>query len=169
MKWRICLYIFSINVFLFGVVIIQVFANSIYSSPIEDPIIRSVYMFFISILSTIIEYNVFKYNIGKNQFRNKGLFKSCFKVDLVTFPLVYLLSYIIFLYLNLYFLFFFILIGLAVFPVEYLLLKREFTRKFEERYPSDKFFLNFIITNFISFFIGFLAFIPIFPTMGIIA
>ena len=89
-------------------------------------------MFFIG---TTIEYKIFRHVVVKRP-RNKRLFSTCVKVNLVTFPLTQILAYIIYIYLSSYFWFYVLAIEILVIIIEWFLFRIEFNKILTESMTS---------------------------------
>lgn len=139
---------------------INVYCNGIVVYPKENPIIRSLFMFIIFGLGTVLEYLILKKaeNIARSE--HNGLIRSFFKVNLVTFPLTQILAYIVFIYFFLFFWIYILIIEILVVLIEWVLLKTELNRAYNIHIESKKFLLQVGLANFGSFLLGLLLFIP---------
>ena len=171
MKKRNYFLIFYIFIIFWHFFIIEVNANATaFWYPMEHPIFRSIFIFFMFFIGTTFEYGVyrFKFKIVKEERRN--LLKSCYKVNFITFPITQILAYIIYVYVEFYFWIYIILVELFVITAEWGLLKIEFENRLksfqffgnQERFPSKKILISSIIANSSSFLIGLLSFVPTF-------
>ncbi len=153
-------YFFYVFILLFCFIINQAIANPTAFWPvIEDPIMRTFFLFFLFFLGSGIEYGVFRHSFSTSRSRyNKDLLKSCFKVNLITFPLTQILAYIVYIYLKSYLWVYLIIIEILVVISEWGLFKIEFGNIFEERIVSQKILFGSMKANSLSFLLSFLAF-----------
>ncbi|MHA1913181.1 MAG: hypothetical protein ACW986_02790 [Promethearchaeota archaeon] len=162
MKRRIY-YLFIINIIaLFVIVQVKaVFANPVVisSRSSEYPILRIIFLTFMFITGTFLEFWLLKLDNDEIQFRKKELLKPLFKINLVTFPLTQILAYIVYIYALSLFWFYVIGIEFAVILLEWFLFRVEL-RKRNNLIPSKTIFLKITKVNFVSFLVGLIAFIP---------
>ncbi|MFX1497767.1 MAG: hypothetical protein ACFFBH_09590 [Promethearchaeota archaeon] len=130
----------------------------------EDPFMRSICLIIFFLIGTSIEYGIFQLIMTNNQWNRKVLL-SCFKVNLVTFPLTQILAYIISRYLYSFFWFYILGVEILVIFIEWFLFKIELNKIFINSIKgNDILFISTSIANASSFFVGLLAiFIPLFP------
>ncbi len=175
MKRRFYIYIFYIFILLSCFFINEVHADGIvFWYPVENPILRSIFIFFIFFLGTTIEYGVFILNFKIEKFERRILLKSCYKVNFITFPITQILAYIIYVYAELYFWIYIIIIELLVINIEWGLLKIKFENLIKsleifsnpQRFVSKKILIGSIEANFLSFLVGLLAFVPPFTLLA---
>ena len=148
--------------------IIKVRANPVVSYPIENPVIRSIFLIFIFSIGTFVEYIVYRFRFRITKYEKYPLMKSCYKVNLITFPITQIIAYIIYVYLEFYFWIYVIVIEIFVIGIEWRLFKMEFENRIKsfefdgdhERFLSQKILICSIIANSSSFFVGLLAFTP---------
>ena len=137
-------------------------------TPTEHPILRSIFMIFIFIIGTSVEYLVYRFKFKINRYEKQSLMKSCYKVNLITFPITQIIAYIIYIYVEFYFWVYIIIVEFIVIGMEWGLFKIEFENhlksyEFEgdhERFLSQKILTGSIIANSSSFLIGLLALVP---------
>lgn len=166
---RFYFYIFYIFI-LYSIPLINgVYANGMpIWYPIENPIMRSILIFFVFFLGTGIEYGVLKLNFKIEKSERRIFLKSCFKINFITFPIAQILAYIIYVYALGYFWLYVILIEVLVINIEWGLYKIEFKHRVKssetladpQRFVSKKILIGSIEANCLSFLVGLISFIP---------
>ncbi len=150
-------------------------ANPVVAYPtIENPVIRSIFMIFIFIIGTFVEYIVYRLRFKIDKDEKQPLMKSCYKVNLITFPITQIIAYIICVYLEFYFWIYIVIVEFIVMGIEWGLFKIEFENRLrsyefdgdQERFLSKKILICSIIANSSSFLVGLIVFAPIFPSPG---
>lgn len=160
MKWRLYLISFSLILFIFASITVNVLGNPIVFDPIENPILKSFFMVILFLLGTSLEFLLLRrieFLAGREPI---SLFQSFFKVNLVTFPLTQILAYIVYIYLILFFWLYVLIIEIFVVLIEWILLKTELNKSYNIRIKSIKFLAQVGLVNCGSFLLGLLLFIP---------
>lgn len=150
------------NILFLELVVIRGYANPVAVSLPEDPFARTIFLTVFFLIGSFMEYLIFKLRITNKQ-KNRKMLLSCFKINLITFPLTQILAYIISRYLFYFFWIYIIGIEILVIFIEWLLYKIELNKIFEN--SSQRNLLETtVIANVASFFLGLLAlFFPLFP------
>ena len=170
MKQRVYFYIFYIFILCLILLINGVYANGMpIWYPVENPIMRSILIFFVFFFGTSIEYGVLKLNFKIEQSERRILLKSCFKINFITFPIAQILAYIIYVYALGYFWLYVILIEVLVINIEWGLYKIEFKHRVKsseiltdpQRFVSKKILICSIVANCLSFLVGLISYFPI--------
>ena len=156
-----CFYIIGC-VFLFATV--YVYANGVpYPQLITGPYETIVLIFIVFIIAVGFEFLVFthkNYDIAPRDMKLLGTF---FKINFITFPLTQILAYIVILYAIDYYWFYIFGIEILVVLAEWRLILIEFDKKYNRILESRTTLKIVIIANIISFFLGFVPYLLIFP------
>ena len=144
----------------FDLFTINVLGNPVVMNPIENPVIKSIFMVILFVLGTSLEYLLLKQTEIIARAESNGLIRSFLKVNLVTFPLTQILAYIVYIYLILFFWVYILIIEIFVVFVEWALLKTELNKTHSINVESKKFLFQVGLANCGSFLLGLLLFIP---------
>ena len=159
MKRRESYFISNIIVLTVLVQVIEVCGNPIALERVEDPYLRVFGLTIMFIIGTYIEYMLLKLNDGEIRLRRNELLKPVIKVNLVTYPLTQILAYIVYIYISSFFWIYILIIEIAVILIEWQLLRIILYKK-NDQIPSKKILIQMIKTNFVSFLVGLIAFLP---------
>lgn len=160
MKWQEKLIGILFISFILDFFTINALGNPVLINPIENPVIKIFYLIFIFIIGTGLEYLILKQIEIIVRSESKGLFRSFFKVNLVTFPLTQILAYIVYIYLILFYWFYILIIEIFVVLVEWVLLKIDLSKTYGIYVNSKRFLFQVGLANCGSFLLGLLLFIP---------
>lgn len=160
MKWRNYLISFSLILFIFDSITINVLGNPIAPDPVENPIAKSFFMVILFLLGTSLEFLLLRRIESIAEKDPNSLFRSFLKVNLVTFPLAQILAYIVYIYLILFFWFYVLIIEIFVVLIEWILLRTELNKSYNIRINTVKFLAQVGLANCGSFLLGLLLFIP---------
>lgn len=167
MKKRYFFYIFLIVTLSLELLIIKGYANPVVGGWSEDPITRTILLTGFFLIGTSIEYSIFKIRIIYKQ-KNRRLLFSCFKINIITFPLTQILAYIIYRYLFYFFWIYILVIEILVIFLEWSLFRIELNKIFQNSIINRNILETTIIANIASFLLGLLAlFFPLYPLFQI--
>ncbi len=164
MKRRIFLSCCNIIVCLFLYAIVDVYANGVPAPRLITGPYETIFLIFIVFIIAVgFEFLVFtqkNYDIAPRDLKLLGTF---FKINFITFPLTQILAYIVILYAINYYWFYIFGIEILVILAEWRLILIEFDKKYN-RILESRTTLKIVITaNVISFFLGFVPYLLIFP------
>lgn len=163
MKRRILLSWISIIGYLFSITVVDVYANGVPTpDPRKGPYETIVIIFIMFIIAVEIEYRIFTYSKFEFSQRSTSLFYTFLKINFITFPLTQILAYIVYIYSNSYYWYYILGIEILVVLAEWRLILIEFKKKYTRVLHSMTTLKILILTNFISFFLGFVPYIVIF-------
>ena len=164
-------YFYFSYIFIFQTILLinGVYANGIaIYYPVENPIWRSIIIFFVFFLGTSIEYGILIKNFKIEKSERRLLLKSCYKINFITFPITQIFAYIIYVYALGYFWIYIILIEILVINIEWGLYKIEFKNHVKsteiltnpQRFLSKKILIGSIEANCLSFLVGLISYFP---------
>lgn len=143
----------------------SIYGNPVSITPNDNPFLRVPMLIIIYFLVAEVEYAYFK----AKPYRDEKLervtniigYKLFLKINLITFPLTQILAYVFMVYFFYLYFFYAFLIEVGVIYFESYLFSIEFGRRFKERLLYKLFLKKTFIANALSFFIGFLAYLPV--------
>ena len=163
-KGRIFLSCFNIFGCLFLFAIVDVYANGVPAPQIIIGPYETIFLIFIVFIIAVgFEFLVFtqkNYDIAPRDIRLLGTF---FKINFITFPLTQILAYIVILYAIDYYWLYIIGIEILVVLAEYRLILIEFDKKYNRILESRTILKIVIMANILSFLLGFVPYLVIFP------
>ena len=144
------------------------FAQNVYGNPVvfdlpENPFITVPLLIIMFFIGALIEYAYFNSTlIKKHRLENvsKSHYKLFLRINLVTFPLTQILAYFFYIYFLLFFWFYVFLIEIGVVFVETYFLRIELQKVVDVELSSKFILRRTFPANAISFFVGFLAYLP---------
>jgi len=142
----------------------NVFGNAVVLDLPENPFITVPLLILMYFIGARVEYAYFNSKVIKNhRFENdsRSHYRLFLRINLVTFPLTQILAYFFYIYFMLFFWFYVFLIEIGVVFVESYLLRIEFKRIVDVELPSKFILRSTLSANFISFLVGFLAYLPL--------
>ena len=144
------------------------FAQNVYGNPVpmdlpENPFITVPLLIIMFFIGARIEYAYFDLTlIKKHRFKHesRSYYRLFLRINLVTFPLTQILAYFFYIYFLQFFWFYVFLIEIGVVFVESYLLRIELPKVIDVELSSKNILRRTFPANTISFFVGFLAYLP---------
>jgi hypothetical protein len=144
-------------------------AQNVYGNPValdlpENPFITVPLLILMYIVGARVEYAYFNSTLSKNRgikYGSRTRYRLFLRINLVTFPLTQILAYFFYIYFWLFFWFYVILIEIGVVFIESYLLRIELHKVIDVDISSKLMLRRTFSANIISFFVGFLAYLPL--------
>jgi len=150
-------------VFLCSEFIQNVFGNAVPLDYPENPFVTVPLLILMYFIGARVEYAYFNSKIFKkhrSEYVSRSHYRLFLKINLVTFPLTQILAYFFYIYFWLFFWFYVLLIEIGVIFIESYLLRIELKRIVDVEIAPKFILRNTFSANMISFFVGFLAYLP---------
>ena len=159
MKKRLNIYVIVLISLMIYLLITTVRANPVPAYPIENPVVTTTFQFILFFLGIAVEYGIFKMSKITTFVNNRILFRSIFKINLITYPLTQIIAYIIYIYFFALFWIYILIIEIFVIYAEWFLIRLDLTRKSEGALSSGLILRRAYIANISSFLLGLIIYI----------
>ena len=164
MKRKSIFLVITIFVFLCSDFIQNVYGNPVVLDLPENPFITVPLLILMYFIGARVEYAYFNSKFFKkhrSEYVSRSHYRLFLRINLVTFPLTQILAYFFYIYFWLFFWFYIILIEIGVVFVESYILRIELQKVVDVDISSKLILRRTFSANIISFFVGFLAYLPL--------
>ena len=142
----------------------NVYGNTVKMGLPENPFITVPLLILMFFIGARVEYAYFNSKFFKkhrSEHVSRSHYRLFLRINLVTFPLTQILAYFFYIYFWLFFWFYVILIEIGVVFIESYLLRIELQKVIDVDISSKLMLRRTFFANIISFFVGFLAYLPL--------